>query len=46
MFIKKLRKTQEKLNKNGNYASKSNLYILLIFSEKMLMSAEHKESVT
>ena len=54
MFIKTITKDSRKFKKkNRNYASKSNLYVdflmeknLLIFGEKMLMSAEPKGCIT
>ena len=53
MFIKKITKDSRKVKRIRNYVSKSNLYMcfliqqnLLIFGEKMLMSAELKVCVT
>ena len=53
MFIKTITKGSRTVKRIRNYVSKSNLYVyflksqnLLIFGEKMLMSAEIKECVT
>ena len=53
MFIKTITKDSGKVKRIRNYVSKSNLYLyflmrqnLLIFGEKMLISAELKRCVT